>query len=205
MLLVYGSDRGVDLKIKMDSRRDKYNVSKILSAEAGYEKICEEIAKHDAVILNEIPAQLRNDLLKFCYRYRLRAYVAPKLTDVMIRCGRQNNLFDTPLILVKGTGLSPMQRILKRTMDNLFGQKAQFDKQSAPTAAVRYCFCAVERIVAITPDIDHAIVITGILGVGGKHLFHLGNASGGASFCSGTLQCRKQHSCQNSNDCNNNQ
>ena len=117
MLLVYGKETGVDLKIKMDSRRDKYNISKILSAEAGYERICKEIAKHDAVILNEVSPELRDALMHFCYRYRIRVYVAPRLTDIMLRCGRQNNLFDTPLILVKGTGLSPMQRILKRAMD----------------------------------------------------------------------------------------
>ena len=117
MLLIYGNDRAVDLKIKMDSRRDKYNISKILCADVGYEKICQEIGKHEAVILNEIPAELRNDILKFCYRYRVRAYVAPKLTDIMIRCGRQNTLFDTPLIMIKGTGLSPMERIVKRAMD----------------------------------------------------------------------------------------
>jgi len=35
----------------------------------------------------------------------------------MVRCGRQNTLFDTPLLMVKGTGLSPMQRIVKRAMD----------------------------------------------------------------------------------------
>ena len=117
MLLIYGSRRSVELKIKMDSRRDKYNISKIISADAGLETICKEIREHDAVILNEVPAELRNNILKFCYRHRVRTYVAPKLTDIMIRCGKQNTLFDTPLILVKGTGLTPMQRIIKRLMD----------------------------------------------------------------------------------------
>ena len=119
MLLIYGNKRGVDLKIKMDARRDKYNISKIISSDVGFETLCEEIRKYDAVILNEIPAQLRNDILKYCYHHRVRTYVAPKLTDIMIRCGRQNTLFDTPLLLVKGTGLSPMQRITKRAMDIL--------------------------------------------------------------------------------------
>ena len=117
MLLVYGQKDSVRLKIKMDSRRDKYNISKLISAEAGFEAICAEIARHDAVILNDVPAELRNDLLKFCYRYRVRTYVAPKLTDIMIRGGQTISLFDTPLMLVKGTGLSPIQRILKRAMD----------------------------------------------------------------------------------------
>lgn len=117
MLLVYGNKRGIGLKIKMDSRRDKYNVSKLMSIDEGLEAVCQETRRHDAVILTDIPAQIRNDILKYCYRYRIRTYVAPKLTDIMLRGAKNNTLFDTPLLMVKGTGLTPMQRIIKRAMD----------------------------------------------------------------------------------------
>ena len=117
MLLVYGNKRGIGLKIKMDSRRDKYNVSKLMSIDEGLEAVCQETRRHDAVILTDIPAQTRNDILKYCYRYRIRTYVAPKLTDIMLRGAKNNTLFDTPLLMVKGTGLTPMQRIIKRAMD----------------------------------------------------------------------------------------
>ena len=117
MLLVFGNNRSVDLKIKMDARRDKYNISKLISIEEGYDAIIGEIPKHDAVILNDVPAEMRNDILKFCYRYRVRTYVAPKLTDIMVRGAKNITLFDTPLLLVKGTGLTPAQRVAKRAMD----------------------------------------------------------------------------------------
>ena len=117
MLLVFGTKRGIGLKIKMDSRRDKYNISKLISIDEGLEAVCREARKHDAVILTDIPAQMRNDILKYCYRYRIRTYVAPKLTDIMLRGAKNNTLFDTPLLMVKSTGLSPMQRVIKRTMD----------------------------------------------------------------------------------------
>lgn len=117
MLLIYGHQRGVELKVKMDTRRDKYNISKLVSSDEGYDAIIQEIPKFDAVILNDVPAQLRNDLLKFCYRYRIRTYVAPKLTDIMLRGARNITLFDTPLLLVKGTGLTPAERVAKRIMD----------------------------------------------------------------------------------------
>ena len=117
MLLIYGHRRGVELKIKMDTRKDKYNISGLISSDEGYDKIIQEIPKYDAVILNDVPAQMRNDLLKFCYRYRVRTYVAPKLTDIMLRGARNITLFDTPLLLVKGTGLTPAERVVKRTMD----------------------------------------------------------------------------------------
>lgn len=119
MLLIYGHKRGIGLKIKMDSRRDKYNISKLINISEGFEAVCKEIPKHDAVILTDVPAEIRNDILKFCYRYRVRTYVAPKLTDIMIRGAKNNNLFDTPLLLVKGTGLTPAQRVAKRAMDIL--------------------------------------------------------------------------------------
>ncbi len=117
MLMIYGNKRGVGLKIKMDARRDKYNVSKLICVDVGFEAVCQEIRKHEAVILTDVPAQIRNDILKYCYRHRVRTYVAPKLTDIMIRGAKQNTLFDTPLMLVKGTGLTPMQRVIKRAMD----------------------------------------------------------------------------------------
>lgn len=117
MLLIYGNRRGVSLKIKMDSRRDKYNISKLISTEEGFDAICREIGKYDAVILSDVPAQIRNDILKYCYRYRIRTYLSPKLTDIMIRGGKNITLFDTPLLLVKGTGLTPAQRVAKRCMD----------------------------------------------------------------------------------------
>lgn len=117
MLLIYGHKRGVGLKIKMDSRPDKYHISRLISVEEGLDAVCREIPKYDAVILNDVPAQIRNDILKYCYRYRIRTYVAPKLTDIMIRGAKNNTLFDTPLLLVKGTGLTPAQRVAKRAMD----------------------------------------------------------------------------------------
>lgn len=134
MLMIYGNKRGVGLKIKMDSRRDKYNISKLICVDAGFDAVCQEIRKHEAVILTDVPAQIRNDILKYCYQHRIRTYVAPKLTDIMIRGAKQNTLFDTPLMLVKGTGLTPMQRVLKRTMDIILCSVAMV--VAAPVMAV---------------------------------------------------------------------
>ena len=101
----------------MDSRKDKYNITGLIAAEEGYDAIVKKIPQYDAIILNDVAAPLRNDILKFCYRYRVRTYVAPKLTDIMVRGAKNISLFDTPLLLVKGTGLTPAQRVGKRLMD----------------------------------------------------------------------------------------
>jgi exopolysaccharide biosynthesis polyprenyl glycosylphosphotransferase len=101
----------------METRPDKYHVTKLIPVEDGFESICEQIQAFDAVIINDVPAQIRNDIIKFCYCHQIRTYVAPKLTDIIVRGATSINLFDTPLLLVKGNGLTPIQRIIKRLMD----------------------------------------------------------------------------------------
>ena len=119
MLLIYGSREGVVLKIKMDSRLDKYHVTELASADMDFEQLCSRMRRHDSVVLNEVPVEKRNKILTYCYRHCIRTYVAPELTDIMLRGADNNKLFDVPLLLVKGNGLTPGQRIIKRAMDLL--------------------------------------------------------------------------------------
>ncbi len=124
MLLVYGTDNAVALKIKMDTRKDKYNIKKLISTTEGYEAICNKIRNFDAVILNDLQPQIRNDLLKFCFEQGIRTYVAPKISDIMIRGGKVVNLFDTPLLCISMNGMTLAQKICKRALDILLSSLA---------------------------------------------------------------------------------
>lgn len=117
MILIYGKDSAIDLKFKMDLRMDRYTITKILRCDVGFDKIKKEICEHDSVILNDIPAQLRNDILKYCYHNEIRTYIVPKITDIIIKGAPDINLFDTPLMLVKGRGLTASERFTKRLLD----------------------------------------------------------------------------------------
>ena len=116
-MMVYGTDSALELEEKMAMRGDKYQITEVISVEEGFEVICEKAKKHQAVLLNDVPAQIRNDILKFCYTNAIRLYTTPKLSDIIISGAEKITTFDTPLVLVKGTGLTFEQRILKRTMD----------------------------------------------------------------------------------------
>ncbi len=117
MVMIFGTDKAISLKFKMESRQDKYRISRLISEKRGMEYICREIVNYDAVIINDIHAQMRNDILKFCYQNEIRAYVAPKLTDIILRGATDISLFDTPLLLVRSRGLTTPQRFFKRLMD----------------------------------------------------------------------------------------
>lgn len=117
MVMIFGREDAIDLKFKMDTRSDKYRITKLLSEHVGFEAICREIVHYDAVILTDVGAQIRNDLLKFCYSNGIRTYVAPKMSDLIIRGAPDICLFDTPLLLVRSRGLTLAQRFIKRTFD----------------------------------------------------------------------------------------
>lgn len=117
MVMVYGSDSALTLKFKMDTRKDKYRITKLLPVSVGYDEICKTITKYDAVILNDVHAEIRNDILKFCYQNEIRTYVSPKITDIIVRGGTSISLFDTPLLLVRSRGLTMTQRLIKRIFD----------------------------------------------------------------------------------------
>lgn len=117
MVMIYGNRDAITLKFKMDERGDKYCVNKLISVNEGYDNICKCIKDYDAVIINDVSAKIRNDLLKFCYDNGIRAYVTPKLSDIIMSGADDVTLFDTPLRLVTGKGLTITQRVIKRAMD----------------------------------------------------------------------------------------
>ena len=117
MVLIYGKRAALNLRFKILERPDKYAITTTISSSEPFEKITDQIKKHDAVIINDVPAEIRNDILKFCYEHDVRTYIVPKISDVIIGGASNINLFDTPLLLVRGTGLSIGQKFIKRTLD----------------------------------------------------------------------------------------
>ena len=117
MLMIYGRDEAVGLKLKLDTCKERYNVYKILSVDESWKTICDEIDKAESVVISDVPAQKRNDILKYCYQNQVRFYTTPKITDILIRGASSIEAIDTPLLLVKGGGLTIGQRFFKRMMD----------------------------------------------------------------------------------------
>lgn len=117
MIMVIGRRDAISLKFKMETRPDKYHIAKIIAADEDFDSICAQISNYESVIINDVPAEVRNKILKFCYANEIRTYVTPKLSDIIVRGATDITLFDTPLLLVKGAGLTPMQRICKRFLD----------------------------------------------------------------------------------------
>lgn len=119
LIIVYGSRSAAALVIKMSYRVDKYMICESISAKEDYKAITEKVLRYDGVILQDLPAEMRNDLVKYCFAHKLRAYVVPKISDIILRGADDIRLFDTPLLLCRNYGLTFEQRVMKRGLDLL--------------------------------------------------------------------------------------
>lgn len=120
LVIIYGERAAAELAIKMSRRVDKYMICESVNADHSLSEMKTAIDKYEGVILCDMPGQLRNDILKYCFAKKIRVYVAPKISDIIIRGAEDIRLFDTPLILCRNRGLSPEQRFVKRLFDLLF-------------------------------------------------------------------------------------
>ncbi len=120
LMILYGSHQAASLVMKMSRRVDKYMICESISASEDPEKIKELILKYEGVIICDISAEQRNNYVKFCYENSVRSYIAPKISDIIIRGADDIRLFDTPLLLCRNYGLDFEQRFLKRSFDIVF-------------------------------------------------------------------------------------
>ncbi len=120
LVIIYGDSHAAELVAKMSRRVDKYMICESVSADKPWHEMEMAIDRYEGVILCEMPGQLRNDILKYCFAKKVRVYVAPKISDIIIRGAEEIRLFDTPLLLCRNKGLSPEQRIIKRLFDLMF-------------------------------------------------------------------------------------
>jgi len=117
ILLIYGSLSPKPLIEKMKTRKDKYIIEGTISLKRGEAAIKEEILKHQAVMICDIPAHERNLFLKFCFEHDIRCYCQPKISDIMVMNSEEINMFDTPLLLFRNRGLTVEQQAVKRFFD----------------------------------------------------------------------------------------
>lgn len=117
ILLIYGDRPATELVNKLETRRDKYAIYGAIHAHAGLDAIAEKVKDYQAVLIGDIAAETRNEILKYCYGNGIRAYVMPKISDIILMGGDKIHVFDTPFLLSKGYSLSFDQRFWKRFID----------------------------------------------------------------------------------------
>lgn len=109
-----------NLAFKFASRNDKYNVAGEISFDADIAEIDKMVDDYDAILINDVPSEKRNRILKICFAKGKRVYITPKISDIIIRSADTLAVFDTPLLLANNSTLNITERIIKRAFDIFF-------------------------------------------------------------------------------------
>ena len=124
LLVIYGDRKPDQLIEKMNSRKDRYDISGKVHIDVGEKEIYKMMRHYEGVIIWDLPSQIRNKYLKYCFAHSIRCYVTPKISDVILNGTDRIHLFDTPLLMSRNMGLSAEQKFIKRTMDILISAMA---------------------------------------------------------------------------------
>ena len=107
--MIYGDRDPGDVIHKMNTRKDKYDISGKVHIREGEEKIHAMMEDYEGVIIWDLPSQIRNRYLKYCFSHSIRCYMSPKISDIILLGTDRIHLFDTPLLMCRNQGLSMEQ------------------------------------------------------------------------------------------------
>ena len=119
LLVTYGEYPFQPICNKIESRKDKFLIGGSMNVSAGWEALQKEIDKFKdgGVVISDVHSEMRNRILKYCYAKEIRVYITPKVSDILLRNAEPLHIFDTPLMLVRGSGLTIGQKFFKRLTD----------------------------------------------------------------------------------------
>ncbi len=89
------------------------------SRNTSLEEIFEELLKVDAAFLCGVPADMRNEIVKFCIRHDKVVYIKPKISDSIIRGGKTIQLLNVPVYRCQRANPKLGYTVLKRFFDIL--------------------------------------------------------------------------------------
>ena len=116
VLEIYGEHQN-RLYEKINGVPYKYHVAEMLPYTEKQSVLHEAMERCDAVLINDLPAEAKNELVKLCFGMDKRVYFVPKLSDVIVKGSEELNLFDTPLFLSRNHGIPLLERAVKRFFD----------------------------------------------------------------------------------------
>lgn len=117
LLIIYGSHLATEIVYKMSKLEERYVITESANVDEGFDELIQRIDKFESIIICDVPARMRNDLLKYCYQQNKSIYVIPKISDIVIRSAKDITYFDSPIIKCKSIGLTVEQRAIKRLVD----------------------------------------------------------------------------------------
>lgn len=117
--------KGTDLEkisIGLQKYKKQYHISRVVDyRRTDLEEI---LMKMDTAILYDLPLEIRDFLVNFCYEHLINIYLNPEIPDVVENLAEHYLLDDVSMLHTQVQGLTYEQRFIKRTFDIVFSSLA---------------------------------------------------------------------------------
>lgn len=105
------------LPVKLNNLKNKYKIVDRVEYTIQKPDLITAIDRAEAVLVNDLPANSENDIIKLCFEMNKRVYVTPKISDIIMKSAEYLNVVDTPLFLCRNQGMTVVQEAVKRFFD----------------------------------------------------------------------------------------
>lgn len=102
---------------KMNWYDHKFRISKQISISLGVEKIFEEAEKSEGLVLAEIDANIKRQLIQLGFEKSIPVFVIPDVSEIAIRSSYTLNMCDMPVLVCSKGELSLFDEFAKRLFD----------------------------------------------------------------------------------------
>lgn len=115
------AESGMDLIKKMSKMPERFKIERGISANAlSIDEIKNIIDGFDAIMVSDLKADVKYEIMRYCYTKGKRIYVLPSSTDVVLSSSYHIQISDTPVLMCKNRGITTEQAIIKRVFDIVF-------------------------------------------------------------------------------------
>lgn len=102
---------------RLTDGNDNFRAKEFIDCSAGLDTIKARLKKYEALAICDIPSEIRNALIEYCYENNIVAYVEPSLSDLILSGGTDSTTFDTTMLFLRNCGLTVEKRFCKRLLD----------------------------------------------------------------------------------------
>ncbi len=115
-ILINGSKNTLDLFDLIRLYPKKFNIMTRLSV-SELVKDMNILENYDAVLLNDVDNDNRDEILKFCLSQDIKIFIRPELVDILMSSSYRTNMLNIPLLFVRQKSKSIGYTIVKRAGD----------------------------------------------------------------------------------------
>lgn len=115
LLVTSSQELAAQVAHKLSSFRQRYQLSEVVHYQCPDLK--ETIERYQTIFLAGIPGTEQVQLQAYCYGLEKSIYLMAELETVITSCAESTVLDDMPFLHIRPTGMTPMQRVVKRGLD----------------------------------------------------------------------------------------